>query len=177
VRRTRQALAHALIDLVLAKRYDAITIQDLLDRADIGRSTFYSHYRGKDDLLLRSFERMLETLDQALERDVPPNRRVAPARELFAHVGEMRVFHQALARARVLDRQYQVGIVHMSRTIEHRLAARPARSGAAAMPLPVQARALAGALFAMLRWWVDHDAPYTPQQMDDMFHALRPDTL
>ena len=59
VRRTRQALTLALIELVLEKRYDAITIQDLLDRADVGRSTFYGHYRGKDDLLLRSFEGLL----------------------------------------------------------------------------------------------------------------------
>ena len=46
VAKTRAALTHALIDLVIAKRYDRITIQDLLDRADVGRSTFYSHYAG-----------------------------------------------------------------------------------------------------------------------------------
>src|SRR5437867_644732 len=50
VRRTTRALIEALVALVLEKRYDAITIQDLLDRADVGRSTFYAHYRGKDDL-------------------------------------------------------------------------------------------------------------------------------
>src|SRR5438046_2383994 len=60
VARTRHALAMALMQLTVEKRYDAITIQDLLDRAGVGRSTFYEHYRGKDDLLTRSFEGMIE---------------------------------------------------------------------------------------------------------------------
>ncbi|HZN54486.1 MAG TPA: TetR/AcrR family transcriptional regulator [Candidatus Polarisedimenticolaceae bacterium] len=169
VRRTQRALTRALVDLVLEKRYDAITIQNLLDRADVGRSTFYAHYRGKDDLLLRSFERMLDMFDGAIERDPTPSRRVAPVRELFEHVGEVRPFQQALARARVLDRQYQVGIEQMSRTIERRLA-----SSFRSDPIPaaVRARALAGSLFALLRWWIDQDAPYSPEEMDRMFHAM-----
>lgn len=169
MRRTKQALTHALVALVLEKRYDAITIQDLLDRADIGRSTFYSHYRGKDDLLLKSFERMLELLDQALDRDEPGHSRMAPVRELFDHVAKFRSFHQALARAHMLDRLYQTGTDHLSRTIGRRLAALPPGPVA----LPVMSQAFAGALFALLRWWVDHDAPYSPERMDEMFHAIR----
>ena len=172
VRRTQQALIQALVDLVLAKRYDAITIQNLLDRADVGRSTFYAHYRGKDDLLLQSFLGMLELLDQVLDRDDPDSRRVAPVKELFAHIGEFRSFQQALSRAHVLERQYQVGATHVSRTIERRLAAFPQAAGAPAVPRAVRAQALAGAMFALLRWWIDHDAPYTPEQMDAMFHAI-----
>lgn len=172
MRRTRQALTQALVDLVLEKRYDAITIQNLLDRADVGRSTFYSHYRGKDDLLLGSFERMLEALDQAVEQDGPASLRVAPVRELFRHVGEFHRFHHALARARMLDRLYQAGVDHFARTIARRLAVLPPRPGVS-VPLPVLAQASAGALFALLRWWVDHDAPYSPERMDEMYHAIR----
>ena len=168
VRRTHHALTRALVELVLANRYDGITIQNLLDRADVGRSTFYAHFRGKDDLLLRSFERMLDMFDGAIERDPPSSRRVAPVRELFAHVGDVRPFQQALARARIVDRQYQAGIEHMSGTIERRLAALPASD----VPPAVRARALAGALFALLRWWIEADAPHTPEEMDRMFHAM-----
>jgi len=173
VRRTTQALTHALIALVVEKRYDAITIQDLLQRADIVRSTFYAHYRSKDDLLLRSFERLLERMDQAIDADAAGAGRLAPVRELFQHVGEFQAFHRRLAQARVLDRLYQAGTDQLSRTIAGRLAARAPGAGGGAVPLPLAARARAGALFALLRWWVDHGAPYTPEQMDAMFHALR----
>lgn len=172
MRRTRQALTFALAELVMEKRYGAITIQDLLDRADVGRSTFYAHYRGKDDLLLRSFERMLEGLDAAMDRDGPERPRVAPVRELFRHVGEFRNFHRGLAAARMLDRVYQAGTDVLTETIARRIAALPSRSGYVAVPVPVVARASAGALFALLRWWVDHGAPYTPERMDELYHAI-----
>jgi AcrR family transcriptional regulator len=71
VRKTQVALIGAFVELVLEKRYDAITIQDLLDRADVGRSTFYAHYRGKDDLLAKSFIGMLAMLDREIDRDGP----------------------------------------------------------------------------------------------------------
>ena len=171
MRRTQRALVTALVSLVLEKRYDAITIQNLLDRADVGRSTFYTHYRGKDDLLLRSFEGMLTMLDRHMDRD-GAHRRVAPVRELFEHVGQFRRFHAALVRARVLDRQHDSRLSHLSRLIERRLAARPATGAANSMPAPVLARAMAGAFFALLSWWLESDAPPSPERMDAMYHAM-----
>ena len=173
VRRTTQGLTHALVALVDEKRYDAITIQDLLDRADVGRSTFYSHYRSKDDLLLKSFERLLDRLDQAIDRDDPTRGRMAPVRELFGHVGKFRSFHKELIRVHMLDRLYQTGTNQLSRTVARRLAALPHTPGAVSVPAPIVARAHAGALFALLRWWVEHDTPYSPERMDQMLHAMR----
>ena len=171
MRRTRHALSTALIELVLHKRYDTITIQDLLDRAGVGRSTFYAHYKGKDDLLFRSFEGLLEMLDRALDRDDPERCRVAPVRELFHHVGGFRNFHRRLAQARRLDLLYGVGVDHVSQSIARRLSMRLSFPGTAVV-LPVVAQGLAGTLFAMLRWWVDHDAPCSPERMDELYHAL-----
>ncbi|MGH3588668.1 MAG: TetR/AcrR family transcriptional regulator, partial [Pseudonocardia sp.] len=54
MRRTRALLHRALIDLIVAKGYGRVTVQDILDHADVGRSTFYSHYNSKDDLLVES---------------------------------------------------------------------------------------------------------------------------
>ncbi|MEE2033388.1 TetR/AcrR family transcriptional regulator [Rhodococcus chondri] len=61
VRRTKELLHRALIELLLEKGYSRTTVQDILDRADVGRSTFYSHYRDKDDLLLVSCTEYLRT--------------------------------------------------------------------------------------------------------------------
>src|SRR5438046_3717676 len=62
--RTRQLLNVALIELMLEQRYDEITVQDIIDRANIGRSTFYAHYLDKEDLLVSGFTRVLDTLSQ-----------------------------------------------------------------------------------------------------------------
>jgi AcrR family transcriptional regulator len=50
--RTKKALALALLELIREKGYDAITVQDITDRANVGRSTFYAHYENKDQLCL-----------------------------------------------------------------------------------------------------------------------------
>lgn len=63
--RTRNALHRALISLILRKGYEATTIQDIVDEADVGRSTFYAHYTGKDDLLHGGFERLRAELKEA----------------------------------------------------------------------------------------------------------------
>ena len=52
VRRTRHALQHAMVDLVLEKGYERVSVADVTERADVGRSTFYAHYRDKEDLFL-----------------------------------------------------------------------------------------------------------------------------
>lgn len=68
VRRTRRALHQALIGLMLERGYARITVQDILDRADVGRSTFYAHFRNKDDLLVGS---STDYLRQAVAQTVP----------------------------------------------------------------------------------------------------------
>jgi len=52
--RTRKALMSAFLELVLSRGYDAVTVEDIVERADIGRSTFYMHYAGKEDILRQS---------------------------------------------------------------------------------------------------------------------------
>ncbi|MFN7961452.1 MAG: TetR/AcrR family transcriptional regulator [Thermoanaerobaculia bacterium] len=172
VRRTSHALMNALLELAVAKRYDRITIQDLLDRADIGRSTFYSHYRGKDDLLLRGFARMLEWMDGEMGPDGPETPRLAPVAELFRHVGQVPAFHQNLVRAHMVDRVYQVGTAQLGESIARRLAAWPPERRPGTVPTPLAAQALAGACFGLLRWWLDHQRPETPEEMDRLFHGL-----
>ena len=59
-----------------------------------------------------------------------------------------------------------------ARAFARRLAALPSAKASDLVPLPVLAQALAGALFALLQWWIDHDAPYSPERMDEMYHAI-----
>jgi AcrR family transcriptional regulator len=159
--RSDEALVRALVALTLEKRFDAITVQQVLDRANVGRTTFYARFRGKDHLLVSSFARLLELLDGCLT-GAGETRRVAPVRELFHHVKDAQAFHRALGRSRKLDDLYQTGIDQLSRTIAARLP-----PGAALL-----ARGYAGALMALLRWWVETGAPQTPEAMDRLFHDM-----
>ena len=81
VRRTRNALGDALIALMQERPFDDITVQDILDRAPIGRSTFYAHYRDKDDLFLSDVEDFLEMMSNLLLTQREVSNRIAPVRE------------------------------------------------------------------------------------------------
>jgi AcrR family transcriptional regulator len=86
VRRTRDMLGDALLTLMQEKPFGTITVQQVLDRAGIGRSTFYAHYRDKDDLFLSDLEDFFELMSTPLLRHREATNRVAPVSELFAHV-------------------------------------------------------------------------------------------
>ncbi len=67
VRRTRESLHKALISLALEKHYDSITVQEVLDRADVGRSTFYTHFQSMEELLISGTQEVRRALNAALE--------------------------------------------------------------------------------------------------------------
>ena len=98
VRRTRKLLHSAFLELVVEKGYDKITIQDILDRADVGRSTFYVHFRDKEALLSASFDDMRHQLEEALTA-IPVSKAVdvtLPATLLFEHAQRHQQIYRAL---------------------------------------------------------------------------------
>src|SRR5262252_7657343 len=68
--RTYQLVSTAMMELLFERNYDAITVQDILDRANIGRSTFYAHYYDKEDVLASIADEQLELLSQQLSKRV-----------------------------------------------------------------------------------------------------------
>ena|SRR5277367_604418 len=172
VRQTRDALGDALIRLMQEQPFDSITIQHVLDRAGVGRSTFYSHFRGKNDLFLSDVEEFFELISTTLERQGDKSNRIAPVREFFAHVAEGRKFIASLTESQKLRDVFELGQGHFARGIEARLAAMPATSSMNPVGRAARAHARAGALFSMLDWWLSHQTSATPHQMDDLFHQL-----
>jgi AcrR family transcriptional regulator len=169
--RTKLALGRALVDLMMRRDFDRITVQDVLDEARIARATFYSHYRSKDDLLLSDADRFFVLLGQWFEEgDGGP--RVAPVAEFFEHVREFEHFQRALERSGHRQVVLELGREHIARLIERRLASRLHGRDAPAMPLPVAARAFAGALMSLLEWWLGRAGAYPAARMDEMFHAM-----
>src|SRR5215813_9896903 len=63
IQKTQNLLHEALASLLREKPYDAIVVKEILDRANVGRSTFYMHFRDKDDLLVSGIHDMLGSVD------------------------------------------------------------------------------------------------------------------
>lgn len=170
VRRTRDTLGDALVGLMHEKRFDDITVQDVLDRAGVGRSTFYVHYRDKEDLFLSDVEEFFEMFSRILTRHGAHAKRLAPVEELFRHIREARDFYLALVQSGKVDDVVALGRGIFARSIEERLQA----AGIADDPLTRAARAhaLAGSLFSLLDWWIDKGMKPDPKEMDAIFHRM-----
>ena len=172
VRRTRDQLGGALVALIVEKPFDTITVQDVLDRAGVGRSTFYAHYRDKDDLFLSDVDEFFEGMATMLSRREDPSDRVAPVRELFAHVAEARSFYDALVTSDRIPEVLELGRGHFARGIERRLCELPRGRSIGAQHRAAVAHALAGSFLSLLTWWIDRNMPGSPEEMDDLFHRM-----
>ena len=172
VLRTRHALGGALMALVTEKPFDTITVQDVLDRAGVSRSTFYSHYSNKDDLFLSDAERFFELMTTSIERRQEASRRVAPVRELFAHVADVEPFYDALAASGRTTDLLELGRGYFARSIDRRLAALPEAGHLDPTARAALSHACAAALFSLLEWWMAAARPQPPEAMDALFHGL-----
>ena len=72
--RSRSALMSAFIAIVLSDGYDAVTVERVAERANVGRSTFYMHYKGKEDILRQSLKHPCSVLVAIVGLDVAPRR-------------------------------------------------------------------------------------------------------
>lgn len=177
VARTTRALGQALIALVEERAFDGITVQDILDRAGVGRATFYAHYRNKHDVLYSSYEGLFAWLDPLVDRPSaygPPGTRLFPVGEFVAHVGDAHGLLHALRRDGLLGDVWAMFVDYAARAIDGRLDrwAGASSFGSAVMPRALMARMLAGALVESVQWWQDHPSAATPAAMDAAFHDL-----
>jgi AcrR family transcriptional regulator len=172
VRRTRDMLGDALLTLMQQKPFGTITVQQVLDRAGIGRSTFYAHYRDKDDLFLSDLEDFFELMSTRLLRHREATNRVAPVRELFAHVAQMPHLRAALIVADKLRDFMEMGQEYFARAIDRRLGELTSPRTIAPMQRTAMAHAFAGALLSLMSWWIDHGASASPEEMDDLYHQM-----
>jgi AcrR family transcriptional regulator len=174
--RTCDRLGDALLTLILEKPIDDVTVQEVLDRASVGRSTFYLYYRDKGDLLLSQLEGFLEFMSSDLSTRQEQSRRVVPVAELFAHIGSQNRLYRALADSGVLDEFYELAQGCFARGIERRLKESKNTSTRlvklSQRELAAHASALAGGMLSLLRWWLDRGEKESPQAMDELFHRM-----
>lgn len=172
VRRTRDRLGDALVELMVEKPFEEITVQQVLDRAGVARSTFYSHFRDTNDLLLSDADEFLELMATRLARTSETSDRLVAVRELFAHVAGSRDLYDALVAAGRMQDFLDLAREHFARAIEGRLGELPRARALAPERRPALAQGLAGALLSLLDWWIVRPDPAPPEEMDQLFHTM-----
>lgn len=176
--RTRKMLEDALLALIEEQGYDSITVQQITNRANIGRATFYLHYKDKEQLLLTT----LQALHNDLEKQLSPltfedltaeNSRLITT--VFQHVAEHHYLYRVLLSERgaafarhslttYITRQAErYGVIGLLSTLE---------GFAPAVPLSLLAEYVSGTIISTVSWWLDHGMQKTPEEMGQIVHQL-----
>lgn len=174
VRRTRALLNDALIQLIREKGYDNVTIEEITERANLGRSTFYLHYQSKDDLLIEHHDdlvahlRLVRLSRNELLGDEPQPEMV----ELLEQLSQAKAIYEAFARAR--DASFimrEVQEREMQNLTESLQQAFPEK--VPTMPVEMLTRYIISAQFSLLDWWMMTRNAYSPVDLATMLHQMR----
>ena len=172
--RTRGALRDAMLTLIGERGWDNFAVQDLCELANVGRSTFYSHYANKDALLVGGFASLQAALQQRSRAGLGDARAgaEAPGSWCFAlglieHVHEQRkIFRSMIGRrsGHVVQQRFREMVI--------RLVADELPPSTGRLPRQAAARWLAGAFVELLSWWVEQRAPLPPAELAALFEEL-----
>jgi len=200
VQKTRKLLQDALIELVSEKGYESVSIREILDRANVGRSTFYAHFQDKDELLHSILDRLdglfaqhkrqilaaAENVMNSSGADVTLG--LSPTYSLFQFVGQNYRFFKAMLGNRgygifakpVYD--YLFAHVHSIFTepvhadamahLHGTLNILRSRAKLGSFESEVAAHYFVSALMGILVWWVEKDMPCTAEEIDMLFREL-----
>ena len=167
VQRTRRALRDALTALILERGWEGFSVQDVCDRADVGRSTFYTHFADKEELVGGA----LEDLGKALREQLAGSGQAGPlpfSRGLIEHAHEQRRLFLAIVGKKsghVVQRRFRELVLALVREdLAGVLAPGPRRDAVVAF--------VAGAFFKLLTWSLEAKSAIAPAEVDAQFHEL-----
>lgn len=177
VERTRELLQKVLIELITERGYDAITIRDIVDRANIGRTTFYLHYSSKDELFMSCHEAIVSQFhigllhplsrEELLSTEIPQEMTSA-----YRHLEEGRALLYPIFEGK--DSQLILRQIRdrSAREIEANLRTIFAEANSI-IPLDMLANYLAGAQIALMQWWLEKRRSHTPENLTMMLYRLQ----
>ena len=180
--KTRKALQEALISLMFEKSYDAILIQEILDRANVGRSTFYTHFRGKDELLVEGLQGLREFLRKAqMATSASSGKRyervIGFSLAMFEHAHDHKKLYRALVIGSgwVMVRQRIEEILVQLMKEEARALFKPRASSE--VPFELFLHFLGATFMSVLTWWFNFRRPLSPKEINALFRDLVIPTL
>src|SRR5215207_8010288 len=159
IERTRQLLQNALSELILEKGYEKVTVQDVIDRANVGRSTFYAHFEDKEQLLLSGFEPLRAEFEEFLEGRTYDNESPwALSLSMFQRVQKQQGGYITLTHIQ----KFLYGYL-----LDHLRLALPNRNKN--IPPELLAHYVASSFIALMTWWIDNNYPCPAEKMSELF--------
>jgi AcrR family transcriptional regulator len=177
VQRTRDLLQKALIDLINEIGYDAITIQDIVDRANLGRTTFYVHYNSKDELFMTCHKAIMNDFHLGARHLLSREELLSPqaSPEMITALRNLEKFRALLypifqgEDSGLILRRIREG---SAQQIEASLCA-AFTEAESAIPFTILANYIAGARMALVQWWLEKRQPYTLENLAQTFQRLQ----
>ncbi len=177
IQRTRELLRKAIFEMIQRYGYENLTVEQITEHANLGRTTFYLHYRDKKELLLDSLDKMVEELFAEIYS--PGNLEKwekegqDPRRLIFVRAAEKAALYRRLFTGElgglVLDHFQR----HLAEQINKIITAWQEKYQlTAALPNVVTSHYTAGALTGLLVWWLENNQPYTPDEIYQMYHHM-----
>lgn len=171
VLKTRREIYNAMLELLQTKPYSKITIQDIIDKAEIGRSTFYLHFETKDELLFSVIQYLFKSFSEKLPSfsDVPYS---IPIKEIFTRI---QVNHDLLCGiykstyGELLFTKFQE---YWNQVITERIKNQPNQYQQPDVPLELYVNHITGSVMNMLKWWLANDSSISPEKMEQYWHSL-----
>jgi AcrR family transcriptional regulator len=170
--RTQQTLIEALLALLTVKHYDEISVNDIIERANVGRSTFYAHYQDKDDLLKRGFERVLDMLIHHISFSEADEGLRLDTTQLFRHAQGHYELYRTLVWGSGFELLTRDGHAALSAKFQESFTRLCQGMPEPSIPLDILSYSMAGTLLLLLKWWLDHKMPHSPEYMDGVFQQL-----
>jgi AcrR family transcriptional regulator len=173
VRRTKDLLRGALLSLIKEKGYERITVQEIIDRADVGRSTFYAHFRDKEDLLVYGLEELREPFTSATGGN---SRRqgtdASPSLTVFEHFATYHDVWKAMAGRRGAEVFVRDLHEFLTELVRDQFRAR-APHGPTQVPVDALVEFAVSTLLGLgMRWWQLGEAPYSARDVDQIYRRL-----
>jgi AcrR family transcriptional regulator len=176
--RSRQQLRAALVSLIEEQGFDALTVQDIADRAELNRATFYLHYRDKQDLLENSLRDAIDELMADLggssgeQGELIVDESPRPIRAVFEHVAQHAHFYRVMLSAEGVP-AFSAGVRdYMAEVTLRWLTTLQPQPWQSRVPLEIVASSLSWSLLGVLIWWLEHDLPHSPEYMAEQFQLL-----
>ena len=177
VERTEQLLRSALLELIEEKGFESLTVQDIIDRANIGRATFYTHFDNKEDLLISGLDELQQELRQRqqekhAEGSNIQERLFAFSYEVFAHTERHRQLFRALSAdgtAVVIKRAWHQILFNLVR--EDVKAVFP-NEEYCSVPIDALVHMITGSLYGLLMWWLDGSTTLSAREINTIFRRL-----
>lgn len=177
VQRTHQLLRDSLFALIQERGFEKLSVQDIIDRANIGRATFYAHFDNKEDLLFSGFD-ILRTALRIRQRvalarkDGGDGRLFAYSHDLLSHVYEHRHLFQAmLGESSGTATQEALHRLAVS-LVRDDLRAAQDRIGSATTAGEAVVEFIAGGLFGLVMWWLNSKTTSSIEEVDALFRSL-----